>query len=120
MRGPKYIRDKEVRKRVKQYNLKHKEDKTAEVSDDRLDKPTQGPTLPKANNLNSKFDETLELDVEYEQEEDEGYMKNMTKLKMTNMQKMIVYLYQQLVYVHNLRFRSIYIYIYIYIYAYIY
>ena len=82
MRGPKYIRDKEVRKRVKQYNnLKHKEDKTAEVSDDKLDKPPQGPTLPKANNLNSKFDETLESDVEYEQEEDEGSYEEYDKIE---------------------------------------
>ena len=55
---------------MNQYNLKHKEDKRAEVSDDRLDTPPQGPTLPKANHLNSKFDETSESDVEYEQEED--------------------------------------------------
>ena len=71
MRGPKYIRDKELRERVNQYNLKHKEDKRAEVSDDKLDKPPQGPTFPKANHLKSNFDETSESDVEYEQEEDE-------------------------------------------------
>ena len=71
MRGPKYIRDEEVRERENQYNLQHKEDKRAEVSDDRLDKPTQGPTLPKGNHLNSKLDETLESDFEYEQEDDE-------------------------------------------------
>ena len=63
LRGPKNIRDKEVRERVNQYNLKHKEDKRAEVSDNRLNKPPQGPTLPKANHLNSKFDETSESDV---------------------------------------------------------
>ena len=55
---------------MNQYNLKHKEDKRVEVSDDRLDKPPQGPTLPKINHLKSKHDETLELDFEYEQEED--------------------------------------------------
>ena len=56
---------------MNQYNLKHKEDKRAEVSDDRMDKPPQGPTLPKVNHLNSKLDETLESDFECEQEEDE-------------------------------------------------
>ena len=71
LRGPKYIKDKEDQKRVNQYNLEHKKDKIVEVPDDRLDTTPQRPTLPKANHLNSKIDETSESDVEYEQEEDE-------------------------------------------------
>ena len=56
LRGPKYIKDKEARERVKQFNLKHKKDKRVEVSDNRLDIPPQIPILPKANHLNSRID----------------------------------------------------------------
>ena len=71
LRAPKYIKDKEAQERIHQYNLKYKEDKIVEVSDDRLDKPPQRPTLPKVNHLNSRINEKLESNVEYEQEEDE-------------------------------------------------
>ena len=71
MPGPKYIRDKEAQERVNQYNLKHREDKIVEVSDDKLDKPPQRPSLPRANHLNSRFDEMSESDVEYEQKYNE-------------------------------------------------
>ena len=81
MHGPKYIRHKEVRERVNQYNLKHKENKRADVSEDRLDKPSQGSTLPQANHLNSNFDEISESDIEYEQEKDEESYKEYDEIE---------------------------------------
>ena len=70
LRGPKYINDKETRERVNQYNLKHKDDKRVEISEERLDKPPQRPTLPKTNHLNGIMKEDADYDEEEYVEED--------------------------------------------------
>ena len=70
LRGPKYINDKETRERVNQYNLKHKDDKRVEVSEERLYKPPQRPTFPKTNHLNGIMKEDADYDEEEYVEED--------------------------------------------------
>ena len=78
LRDPKHINDKEARERVNQYNLKHKDDKRTEVSENRLDKPPQSPIIPKTDHLhatiggdgNSDYEEYQD-DKEYNYEEDE-------------------------------------------------
>ena len=70
LRGPKYINDKETRERVNQYNLKHKDDKRVEVSEERLDRPPQHPTLPKTNHLNGIMKEDIDYDEEAYVEEE--------------------------------------------------
>lgn len=46
LRGPNFLIDKKIRVRINQYYLKNK-DKKIKVSEDRLDRPPQRPTIPR-------------------------------------------------------------------------
>ena len=52
LRGPKFNKDKQTRERLNQYNLKNKDDKRVDVSEERLHTPPQRPTIPKTNHVN--------------------------------------------------------------------
>ena len=52
LRGPKFNKDKQTRERLNQYNLKNKDDKKVDVSEERLYTPPQRPTIPKTNHVN--------------------------------------------------------------------
>ena len=52
-RGPIFLYDKEMRERVYQYNLKHKDNEKVDVPDDRLYKPPQRLTIPKVNKMSA-------------------------------------------------------------------
>ena len=71
-RGPKHNNDKQTRERLNQYNLKNKNDKRVDVSEERLNTPPQRPTILKTNHVNTDLNEDEESNQE-EESQDDGY-----------------------------------------------
>ena len=63
LRGPAYNKDKQMRERLNQFNLKNKDGK-APLSEDRMTTPPQDATIPKANHGNIAVDSDSDNDEE--------------------------------------------------------
>ena len=61
--GPTFLKYKEIHERINQYNLKNK-DKKVEVSDERLSKSPEQPTIPRLNRRRSHTNEEYTPDTE--------------------------------------------------------
>ena len=73
LQGPAYNKDKQMRERLNQFNLKNKDGK-APLSEDRMTTPPQDATIPKANHGNIYIPE-VDSDSDNDEEDNiqEGY-----------------------------------------------